>query len=74
MPTTTKKARTKHDTPPKASTRKHPAEMSPDERKESARGYASRAAKRGADWTEAYIKAWRRLSGLSQQRPAGPVA
>lgn len=41
--------------------------------KVAARRTASRAAKKGEDWTAAYIKAWRRMSGM-KNRPAGPVA
>lgn len=68
MPSTTKKS--KHDTLPKAS--KPPRDS--EDAKAQARAFAARAAKRGQDYTTAYIKAWRRLSGLSTRRPVGPVA
>lgn len=67
MSTTTKRAKTKHDTSAKASRVRTPEEVKAD-----ARAAATRAQKKGEDWTTAYVRAWRRLSG--QRTTSGPVA
>ena len=58
----------KHNTPVKAS-----PVLTPEDIKANARATARRAQKKGEDFTTAYIRAWRRLSGL-KRTPVGPVA